>query len=252
MNSGVASVSWRAGDSGAFTTVAGDTVSIPIATRLAKQTFEYYSTDAVGNTSATASFAVTAIPAAPRVLALNAAHVVRGGTVRLRYSMSDTAVAKLSCRLFVTRYGKSRLAVALGDQPVGTTLAAAARVTLPVGYAHVARARPRGRRAHGLEQRPHAARLPAQPGRVAEMRGRGGQGRPARAGATAARPLRPCAWLPPGPPRSSCAWPPSGSPRVVVRAAVAHGRRNGTIVSRAADGANNAPGTVATGDLRLE
>ena len=134
MNSGVASVSWRAGDSGAFTTVAGDTVSIPIATRLAKQTFEYYSTDAVGNTSATASFAVTAIPAAPRVLALNAAHVVRGGTVRLRYSMSDTAVAKLSCRLFVTRYGKSRLAVALGDQPVGTTLAAAARVTLPVGY----------------------------------------------------------------------------------------------------------------------
>jgi hypothetical protein len=47
--------------------------------------------------------------------------------------VGDTAVAKLSCRLFVTQYGKSKLNQALGDQPVGTTLTAAARVTLPVG-----------------------------------------------------------------------------------------------------------------------
>jgi hypothetical protein len=133
MNSGVASVSYRAGHSGAFTTVAGKTASISIAASLAKQTYEYYATDAVGNASKTRSFTVTAVPAPPRAVAHNAAHVVRGGTAHLRYSLSDAALAKLSCRLFVTQYGKSKLSLALGDRPVGTTLDAAVRIALPLG-----------------------------------------------------------------------------------------------------------------------
>ena len=133
-SSGVASVSWRWGSTGAFTPVTGDTASIPIGLKPAGQrTVEYYSTDVAGNCSKTASFTVTIRAAKPRVTGLGGATVVRGGLAHLRYRLTDTSYDRLSCRLFVTQYGHLKLNRSLGAQPVGTTLSAPLHVTLKPG-----------------------------------------------------------------------------------------------------------------------
>jgi hypothetical protein len=72
-------------------------------------------------------------PAAPTVAGLNGVAVVRGGLAHPRYGLSDASFTHLTCRLFVTQYGVTRLSRSLGSQPVGQTLSVALRVSLKPG-----------------------------------------------------------------------------------------------------------------------
>ena len=133
-SSGVASVSWRWGSSGAFTTVAGDSVQIPIGrTPAGLRTIQYYALDNAGNYSKETSFTVTVKPPKPKATGLNGVTVVRGGLAHLRYRMSDASFSRLSVHLYVTQYGVTKLGRSLGSQPVGQTLSVPLRVDLKPG-----------------------------------------------------------------------------------------------------------------------
>ena len=93
----------------------------------------YRSADIYGNLETVRSCTVRIDTAAPTVKDKGTMVLSRGRTASFAYRLADNLARRLTCRLIVTQFGKAKLVVKGGSQPVGQWLTLRTPVSLPSG-----------------------------------------------------------------------------------------------------------------------